>query len=231
MCWRFGTVTDIAYDAYVCYKSPCVDIFGRPLQKAVAYFPNQITVQNVNAGELFSDLGDSGSMVVECTSDQAPDGCDGDPSPVGLLFAGGCDGNGENCITILNPIDKVLSALGVGFVGCAADPDCEIASGSGSGGKGNNGNKGGGGGGGRGKPNGDAAPLGLERAIAAKSRAAPALFANEGVVGVGVGRDGQGRPVIHVDFASAEALDAADLPASVDGYAVETRVTGLLYAQ
>jgi hypothetical protein len=73
--------------------------------------------------------------------------------------------------------------------------------------------------------------LGLERAIGAKSRAAASLFANQGVVGVGVGRDDRGRPVIHVDFASAGARDAATLQPSVEGFAVESRVTGLLYAQ
>lgn len=57
----------------------------------------------------FSQGGDSGSLIVENTGNS--------PRPVGLLFAGNSAG-----VTFGNPIDTVLSELGVSFVGGSPPP-------------------------------------------------------------------------------------------------------------
>lgn len=62
-----------------------------------ALFAGQIIIES-NTGSAFSQGGDSGSLIV--TGDDFS-------NPVGLLFAG------NDTITIANPIDAVLDALGV----------------------------------------------------------------------------------------------------------------------
>ena len=64
-----------------------------------AKFVNQIYI----ASTTFSAAGDSGSLIVEAVGT-------GNPSPVGLLFAGSANS------TIANPIGDVLTALGVSIV-------------------------------------------------------------------------------------------------------------------
>lgn len=64
--------------------------------QGIALFRNQIVVRGLNGGN-FSLGGDSGSLILTDRTNQ----------PVALLFAGGTG------ITIANPIDVVLSALGV----------------------------------------------------------------------------------------------------------------------
>jgi len=65
----------------------------------VARFVNQIIIRNTGGGD-FSSSGDSGSLIVA-------DGGTHDRKPVGLLFASGTG------ITVANPIDEVLTQLGV----------------------------------------------------------------------------------------------------------------------
>ena len=60
-------------------------------------FTNQIGI----AGEKFSDSGDSGALVVDASNAE----------PVGLLFSGGTDGDGEG-LSVANPISDVLQELG-----------------------------------------------------------------------------------------------------------------------
>jgi hypothetical protein len=60
-------------------------------------FTNQIGV----AGDKFSDSGDSGALVVDASNAE----------PVGLLFSGGTDGDG-NGLSVANPISDVLQELG-----------------------------------------------------------------------------------------------------------------------
>lgn len=64
-----------------------------------AKFVNQIYISSTT----FSAAGDSGSLIVEAVNT-------GNPSPVGLLFAGSANS------TIANPIGDVLTALGVSIV-------------------------------------------------------------------------------------------------------------------
>lgn len=66
----------------------------------VARFVNQFRVRGV--GGIFSDRGDSGSLVTTFPQNQ----------PVGLLFAG----NAANNMTFCNPIRAVLAAFGVNIV-------------------------------------------------------------------------------------------------------------------
>ena len=80
-----GTIKGIHATVNVCYNSSC---------SLIATFTDQIVV----GGSGFSKAGDSGSLIV--TNDS-------NAYPVGLLFAG------SSRTTIANPIDTVLSSLGV----------------------------------------------------------------------------------------------------------------------
>lgn len=76
-----------------------VDVSYAPLG-GVARFVRQFRVKG--AGNIFSDRGDSGSLVTTFPANQ----------PVGLLFAG----NAANNVTFCNPIRPVLAAFGVTIV-------------------------------------------------------------------------------------------------------------------
>ena len=71
-------------------------------------------------------------------------------------------------------------------------------------------------------------PPGLDVAIAVKQRHADELLDLPGVVGVGVGLDPAGKPVIRV---YKEKPDAAVVPSSLEGVAVESAVTGIIQAR
>lgn len=77
-----------------------VDVSYAPLG-GVARFTNQFRVRGA-AGAIFSDRGDSGSLVTSFPGNR----------PVGLLFAGNAAAN----MTFCNPISTVLSAFGVSIV-------------------------------------------------------------------------------------------------------------------
>lgn len=97
-----GTVSEIDVRVDVGYSDEC----GGAANK-VARFVNQV---RITPGS-FSAGGDSGSLVLESGSS---DPANGRPRPVGLLFAG------SSSSTIANPIDAVLSGLGVSIVGATA---------------------------------------------------------------------------------------------------------------
>ncbi len=78
-----------------------------------------------------------------------------------------------------------------------------------------------------GGPSGGAHP-GLDVAIAVEQRHADELLDLPGVVGVGVGVDPAGKPVIRV---YKEKPDAAVVPSSLEGVAVESAVTGIIQAR
>ncbi len=92
----------------VSYENECA---GQT--RGTATFTGQILV--VNRGSKFLAGGDSGSLMVE----------DADTSPraIGLLFAG------SSTIAVANPIDEVLSKLGVTMVGGVAATSASAASG------------------------------------------------------------------------------------------------------
>jgi hypothetical protein len=67
-----------------------------------AHFDNQFEIESEIPGGSFSEVGDSGSLIVERESVKA----------VGLLFSG----NPETRVTFANPIEKVLTELEVGLL-------------------------------------------------------------------------------------------------------------------
>ncbi len=84
-----GVITEVMLDVSVCYETA-----GPFRCKTSALFTDQIGI----GGGSFSAGGDSGSLIVDT---------DGDPDPVGLLFAG------SSTRTIANHMSDVLSSLGV----------------------------------------------------------------------------------------------------------------------
>jgi hypothetical protein len=134
----------------------------------------------------FSASGDSGSLIVTQPAAGKK------PNPVGLLFAG------SSTATIANPIKSVLTALGVSFVGSAAEAPMETPT----------------------DPE-------LERVSQVKDRYNDYLLHLPGVVGHGVSlsQDGSGRPVITL-FLKDALVPVENLPATLEGEPVETQVTG-----
>ena len=134
----------------------------------------------------FSAGGDSGSLIVTKPATGKK------PNPVGLLFAGSSNS------TIGNPINSVLSALGVSFVGSAVEASMEAPT----------------------DPE-------LERVSQVKDRYDDYLLNLPGVVGHGVARskDGSGRPVI-VLFLKDSTVQVESFPTSIEGVSIETQVTG-----
>lgn len=78
-----------------------VDYGGVPFFKKMAIFKNQIEIKGTDDNKLFSDVGDSGSLLIDNQFNRA----------IGLIFAGAPDGT-----TFANPITEVLSTLLVEIV-------------------------------------------------------------------------------------------------------------------
>lgn len=134
----------------------------------------------------FSAGGDSGSLIVTQPASGKK------PNPVGLLFAG------SSTSTIANPIKSVLTALGVSFVGSAAEAPMETPT----------------------DPE-------FERVSQVKDRYNDDLLHLPGVVGHGVSlsQDGSERPVIMLFLKDAQ-VPIGNLPTTIEGVPVETQVTG-----
>ena len=147
-----------------------------------AKFINQFLINS----STFSGGGDSGSLIVTQPAAGKK------PNPVGLLFAG------SSTSTVGNPIKSVLSALGVSFVGTAADATVETPT----------------------DPE-------FERVSQVKDRYDDELLRLPGVVGHGVSlsQDGSGRPVITLFLKDAH-VPTENLPTTIEGVSVETQVTG-----
>jgi len=134
----------------------------------------------------FSGGGDSGSLIVTQPAAGKK------PNPVGLLFAG------SSTSTIGSPINTVLTALGVSFVGTPAEASMQAA-----------------------------ADPEVDRVSQVKDRYDDDLLNLPGVVGHGVAlsKDGSGRPVI-VLFLKDNAVSVEHLPTTIEGVPIETQVTG-----
>lgn len=97
-----GTIGSINTDVSVRYQKNCGN--GR---KFLISYTNQVVINSTN----FSAGGDSGSLIVSGTCSATGSETDGDNAPVALLFAG------SSTTVVGNPIQDVVNALGIGFVG------------------------------------------------------------------------------------------------------------------
>jgi len=88
-----STVTAVDLSVKVDYFKDCAE--------TQPYYTKTFTNQIGIAGDMFSDSGDSGSLVVDASNAE----------PVGLFYAGGTDGQG-NGLSVANPIGEVLRELG-----------------------------------------------------------------------------------------------------------------------
>ncbi|NWG04593.1 MAG: hypothetical protein HXY44_17210 [Syntrophaceae bacterium] len=178
-----GTVAAIDVTVAVKYPSKCGSRRGKK-----ATFINQILIGDAG----FSSGGDSGSLVV--TTEEIP-------RAVGLLFAG------SETVTVCNPIDDVLNALGVSLVGLDS-----IAGGASEFSAKINANE-------------------IATAKNVKARHQNALFASHPTVcGVGVGRGKDGRAVIQV-YAERDLYRIRRvIPHALDGVPVEVIETGEIVA-
>lgn len=167
-------VTSVDTTVSVDYTTAC----GTGTTYSVSY-TNQILIK----GPKFSAAGDSGSLIVDSSTAQ----------PVGLLFAG------STSITVANPIQDVLSALGVQVVGGEMHPIACPVNGK------------------RTRPNG----LGSPRAQQAKEKYARQIMLDPAVMAVGVGSDDEtGEAVVAIFVEQGRAH--RDIPAEFDG--VRTKV-------
>lgn len=76
--------------------------------------------------------------------------------------------------------------------------------------------------------NGDRMPLTIEQVKAAHERE---LLAQPGVISVGIGRDGQGRPEIVVGLDKPHPQTQAALPRVLEGYTVRIEIIGTIRAR
>jgi len=142
----------------------------------------------------FLKPGDSGSLMVENART--------DPRPVGLLYAG------SSTVAVANPIDDVLSALGVTIVGVPSSASATASSTGGS------------------------APVGLARASQAKAKHADILMSVPGAIGHAVGlSDGPAaRPVVKILLEKITPAAERAYPRQIDGTAVELWEVGKIVA-
>jgi len=173
-----GPVTSVLTDVSVQYQKGC-----NSGKKFVVTYLDQVIV----GSSTFSAGGDSGSLIVDASTAR----------PVALLYAG------SSTSTIGNPIQDVVSALNVSFVGGVEHAvACPAAAGAAS-------------------SSTTVAADAVRHAAAAKNRHAAGLLAQRGIQGVGVGTSdtdpSQAAIVIYVVAGS----DHAPLPADVEGVPVK----------
>jgi hypothetical protein len=175
-----GPVTSVLTDVTVQYQRGC-----NSGKKFTVNYGDQVVVGSSS----FSAGGDSGSLMVNAATAQ----------PVALLYAG------SSSTTIGNPIQDVISALNISFVGGANHSVSCPAGGTPSGGTGKRG----------------MSAQAIEHAAAVKGRHSAKLLSRRGVQGVGVGASSvdpsQAAIVIYVIAGS----DRAPLPAAIDGVPTE----------
>jgi hypothetical protein len=169
-----GTIASINVTVRVSGYGPC------RMGTNTATFVKQFQINSTT----FSAGGDSGSLIVTRPAVGKK------PNPVGLLFAGSSNS------TIGNPINSVLAALGVKFVGSPEEAPMEVPT----------------------DPE-------TERVSQVKDRYDDYLLHLPGVVGHGVSQDGSGRPVI-VLFLKDTQVPVENFPTTLEGVPIETLVTG-----
>lgn len=176
-------------------------------KKFVINYTNQLVI--VAGSGSFSAGGDSGSLIVSN---------DGTPNPVGLLFAG------NSTQTIANPIQSVVNAYQTGghtftFVGSTCGTLASEKAGSALG---------------KGEQVGPV-EADLEFARTVKERFEPDLFAQPGVIGVGVGVDetdaSRAAIIVYFDTAAGMHLQPSSFPAEMDGVKLRVIPTEPFVAQ
>lgn len=193
-----------------------------------ALFLDQIEVVGL-CGTLFSDSGDSGSLVVNLPAGASPRGA------VGLLFAGGGGSTFSNPVaTVLAELEQFPDSLymvnnGLGNADDVTD-NADIPTCSGGGGDG-----GGGGGGpppdrGGGRFNNAADPIGIEIAAQVAADHSADLFALPGVAGHGIGVNQYGEPVIRIYVEQARRPAGQSIPDNIAGFDTKVVVTGPIQA-
>lgn len=187
-----GTVAAINVTVDVGYSSSCGGASSQ-----VARFTNQIRISSGN----FSAGGDSGSLIVESG---ATDPTDGLPRATGLLFAG------SSTSTIANPINNVLSSLGVAMIGGVTPTSAASASAVVTPGKNSK--------------------HSLDRVRTVKDRNSNLLLGIPGVVGHGISLSKTGDYVIEVYLAQDSAASRGKTPHSLDDVPVQVVVTGPIEA-
>jgi hypothetical protein len=175
-----GSVASVLTDVSVQYQRGC-----NAGKKFTVAYRDQVVVSSSS----FSAGGDSGSLIVNSATAQ----------PVALLYAG------SSTTTIGNPIQDVISALNVSFVGGATHSVACPSTASSTSGNG---------------PRGRAAQ-GLDRAVAAKNLHAGGLLARRGVQGVGVGASSDDPTQAAIVIYVIEGKDHGPLPDSIDGVPTE----------
>jgi len=182
-----GNVSSISTDVSVQYQAGC-----NQGKKFTVTYTDQVVVGSSS----FSAGGDSGSLIVEASNSR----------PFALLYAG------SSSTTIGNPIQDVTNALGVTFVGGsdhAVNTTCPTPGGGGGGAcKGKNC-----GSSGRERP--EQARVTIEQAQLAKRQYAASLMQDDAVMGVGVGIDDDGEPVVVIYV--EEGRDHRPLPTMMAG--------------
>ena len=181
-----GTIGSINTNVSVQYQKNC----GKG-KKFVISYTNQVVINSTT----FSAGGDSGSLIVSGSCSPTGSETNGDNAPIALLFAG------SSSSTVGNPIQDVVNALGISFVGtglCSA-PTAAAAASSGR------------------------EPLqnDLDFATMIKDRHAPDLMRSPEVIGVGVGvkEDDPGKVALIVYVDSTRPTQSR-VPAEVDGVPV-----------
>ncbi len=174
-----GTITSVNVTVDVTYNKQC------GIGSQTARFVNQFVISPGS----FSAGGDSGSLIVEDVATL--------PRPVGLLFAG------SSSVTVANPINAVLSALGVG-VASAVSASAPI-------------------------PGGNVNPTDIVKASDVKSRHEESLFAIEGVRGTGVGIS-NGAVSIEVYVVKTTPEHQRTIPSVLEGVPVRVVETGEIVA-
>jgi len=175
-----GPVTSVLTDVSVQYQRGC-----NSGKKFTVKYNDQVIVGSSS----FSAGGDSGSLIVNAATAQ----------PVALLYAG------SSTTTIGNPIQDVISALNISFVGGATHSVSCPASAAQTSSSGTRG----------------VSTQALARAAAVKNQHASGLLSRRGVQGVGVGGSSADPAQAAIVIYVIAGADHAPLPDSIDGVPTE----------
>jgi hypothetical protein len=100
--WKKGASTGLTRGKILSLEASIKVDYGSSFwRKRFGFFNGQIEIKSIDRDFVFSNLGDSGSLLVDNDSNR----------PAGLVFAGSTDGT-----TFANPINEVLNTLSIEFL-------------------------------------------------------------------------------------------------------------------